>query len=470
MSRAPLAFATLLVALGAPLTAADLAEASRTMSGRLEESLAAYKEQSARIAEERIPLIREISALEDENITLRTQIQTAARLSAGDTKASEALKNRLDELKAQTDFSLRFLQEYLDSFESRIHVAEDQHYKDRLTALRLELEKAGADPVAAFEQHAAVVGIGLERAEKLVGGTSFKGRAIASDGVVKEGTVALVGPLAYFATEPGDADPAAGLLQFRSGTIEPSLVVPDRTHASGIARFVQSGAGALALDASQGSAIALQTANIRIVDHISRGGPVGYAILLLGAVALILSCVKLADLGRFKTIESRSLNAIIREAVARNEPAALAQVGKVGGPVGEMLELGVRNLHANSVLLEELMLSVILRRRPEVERFLPFLAITAAAAPLLGLLGTVVGMIRTFALITVFGTGDPRALSAGISEALVTTELGLMVAIPTLVLHGVFTRMIKSRFGDMERVAFEFVKTLALEESKKPKA
>jgi len=177
-----------------------------------------------------------------------------------------------------------------------------------------------------------------------------------------------------------------------------------------------------------------------------------------------VSIVKLFDIGRFQSVDSHILGGVIREARQKNEAGSLAKVTAISGPIGEMLELGVRNIRTNSVLLEEMMLSVILRRRPEVERFLSFLAITAAAAPLLGLLGTVVGMIRTFALITVFGT-DPRALSAGISEALVTTELGLMIAIPTLVLHGIFTRVIKSRFGAMERVAFEFVKTISLEES-----
>ena len=89
------------------------------------------------------------------------------------------------------------------------------------------------------------------------------------------------------------------------------------------------------------------------------------------------------------------------------------------------------------------------------------------AAPLLGLLGTVVGMIETFAHITVFGQGDPKALSSGISKALVTTELGLIVAIVTLLLHALFARVIKSRLGSMEQVAFDFVRYAAYEERKK---
>ena len=85
------------------------------------------------------------------------------------------------------------------------------------------------------------------------------------------------------------------------------------------------------------------------------------------------------------------------------------------------------------------------------------MALTAAAAPLLGLLGTVTGMIKTFNLITIFGTGDAKSLSSGISEALVTTELGLVVAIPSLILHGLLSRMAKQKVGDLEQVSVSFI-------------
>ncbi|BET68081.1 hypothetical protein ASA1KI_29990 [Opitutales bacterium ASA1] len=446
-------------------TAIHAQTALDTMSERVESSLQVYRDQSARIAEEKIPLIREINRLEDENVALRESIDRALVQTADNNRAFDALRNQLEELSTQTGFATRFLQEYLDGFESRIHVAEDQHYKDRITAIRLALEQPNLTLKERFEAHLDAVEIGLERAEQTIGGYSFQARAIGPGGVVAEGTINVLGPAAYFHGGAASS-PVSGLLAFHSGTLEPAVVAFEGPSADRVRAFSTGEDPTVPLDASLGSAVNVRAANIRIVDHIAQGGPVGYAILGLGAVALVLSLVKLMDLGRFRSIDSRTLGAIIQKARAGDEAAALATVKTVRGPVGDMLELGVRNIRASSVLLEELMLSVILRKRPEMERYLPFLAITAAAAPLLGLLGTVVGMIRTFALITVFGTGDPRALSSGISEALVTTELGLMVAIPTLVLHGVFTRMIRSRFGDMERLAFEFVKTISLEQSK----
>jgi biopolymer transport protein ExbB len=98
----------------------------------------------------------------------------------------------------------------------------------------------------------------------------------------------------------------------------------------------------------------------------------------------------------------------------------------------------------------------ILETRPKLNRLLPIIATTAAVAPLLGLLGTVTGMINTFNLITLFGTGDARVLSSGISEALVTTEFGLIVAIPSLIVHAILSRRIKTILGDMEKYALIF--------------
>jgi biopolymer transport protein ExbB len=95
----------------------------------------------------------------------------------------------------------------------------------------------------------------------------------------------------------------------------------------------------------------------------------------------------------------------------------------------------------------------MLRELPRLERFITPLKVLAAVAPLLGLLGTVTGMIKTFQVITVFGTGDPRLMAGGISEALVTTQLGLMVAIPVLVAAGLLARRAQRIAGDMEEKA-----------------
>lgn len=136
---------------------------------------------------------------------------------------------------------------------------------------------------------------------------------------------------------------------------------------------------------------------------------------------------------------------------ARSIAAAMPGAG------GELMVAGVEHADEKRGTLEEILYEKILSVRPKLERFLPFIALTAAAAPLLGLLGTVTGMIKTFNLITIFGTGDAKSLSSGISEALITTALGLIIAIPALIAHGMLARMARQKLGDMEQTAVGFI-------------
>ena len=95
--------------------------------------------------------------------------------------------------------------------------------------------------------------------------------------------------------------------------------------------------------------------------------------------------------------------------------------------------------------------------KPRLDRFLPFLGLTAAAAPLMGLLGTVLGIIKTFKAMALYGTGNAKNFYAGISEALITTAEGLIVAIPVLVIHGLLKSYVKGRFSQFEAVGIALV-------------
>jgi CBS domain-containing protein len=126
-----------------------------------------------------------------------------------------------------------------------------------------------------------------------------------------------------------------------------------------------------------------------------------------------------------------------------------------------MLTAGVEHIKEPPALIEEVMYENILTAKMKLQRFLPFVAISAAAAPLLGLLGTVTGIINTFKLITVFGSGDVKMLSGGISEALITTEFGLIVAIPSLLLHAFLSRKARGVIAQMEKTAIAFINQIS---------
>ena len=126
---------------------------------------------------------------------------------------------------------------------------------------------------------------------------------------------------------------------------------------------------------------------------------------------------------------------------------------KKGRPAYNVLKTGLCARAEERETLESVLQEAILKELPRLERFLPTLNIMGAIAPLLGLLGTVTGMISTFHVITLYGTGDPRMMSGGISEALVTTMLGLSVAIPIMLMHTFLSRRVDHIIGDMEEKA-----------------
>jgi biopolymer transport protein ExbB len=108
-------------------------------------------------------------------------------------------------------------------------------------------------------------------------------------------------------------------------------------------------------------------------------------------------------------------------------------------------------------LAEEVLYERLIPVREQLRRWLPFIAVTAAVAPLLGLLGTVSGLIKTFSVIAVEGTGEAQSISGGISEALITTLFGLSVAIPAFMAHALLSRRAKGIEQKSERLALVFL-------------
>ena len=133
-----------------------------------------------------------------------------------------------------------------------------------------------------------------------------------------------------------------------------------------------------------------------------------------------------------------------------------------GKPLARAISAGLEFKDRNREDMENALQEAILREIPPLEKFLSTLGMLAAIAPLLGLLGTVTGMINTFHVITFYGTSDPRMMSGGISEALVTTMLGLSVAIPIMLCHTILSRKVETMISTMEEKAVAFVNAVLL--------
>lgn len=177
----------------------------------------------------------------------------------------------------------------------------------------------------------------------------------------------------------------------------------------------------VAVDPSRGAILSLIVQTPELQERIEQGGLIGYFILGLGAVGVLLGLERLLVI----SLAARRDSSVLAGGAADGRHAIGALRRAAADP--DLL----RDAEAMSAKMDE----VITVATQYLNRGLPTLALFAAVSPLLGLLGTVTGMIETFQVITLFGAGDPRLMSGGISQALITTQLGLAVAIPLLLVH-----------------------------------
>lgn len=450
------ALTTLLIAGSFPLAAQNFNAADEQAKADLEQSLKDLNATRADIAKQKIPIVREVSQLEDEVRQESAELARLRRLRDNSDLGLNRLRDQVEAIEAQNDYAASLLDEFVRSFETRIDFSERQLYTEAAEEARLALEDADMSQAERFAKQIDVIGVALDRLEQLVGGYRFEGLALAPNGEILSGEFAAFGPTVFYAASETDL---AGLAVTKLNAAEAAIAIPGAEYTAGIRQFVETGEGNIPADITLGKALKIEEGSDTIGEHLAKGGIVGYVILSLGAVCLLIGAIKVIEITGFKTASPEQVQNVlanIQESSAKGSEAA----GEVSGAGGELLLAGVENADEKRGSLEEILYEKILACRPKLERFLPFMALTAAAAPLLGLLGTVTGMIKTFNLITIFGTGDAKSLSSGISEALVTTELGLCVAIPSLILHGLLSRMARQKIGDMEQTAVGFVNGL----------
>ncbi len=182
----------------------------------------------------------------------------------------------------------------------------------------------------------------------------------------------------------------------------------------------QSGSVAVGIDPTRGVILSMLIQAPDKLERIKQGGVIGYIILLMGAIGFIYAITRWINL----SIIGKKMNAQINTAAVSTD-----------NPLGRVFAAAEQDKSANTENLELILDEAITREIPTLEKGLSMIKLLAAVAPLLGLLGTVTGMIATFQSISLFGTGDPKLMASGISQALVTTMLGLCVAIPLLFLH-----------------------------------
>lgn len=198
---------------------------------------------------------------------------------------------------------------------------------------------------------------------------------------------------------------------------------PDGEYTNLAKDFADAKSGEIAdigIDPTRGVILSLLIQTPNLFERIDQGGAVGYVTIILGLFGLIYAIYRLIFLSKTDI----AVNAQVNDKTISEE-----------NPLGRIIAAAELNHAVDVDTLQLIIDEAITREVPVLEKGLSMIKLLAAVAPLLGLLGTVTGMISTFQSISLFGTGDPKLMASGISQALVTTMIGLCVAVPLLFLH-----------------------------------
>ncbi|GHE21909.1 MotA/TolQ/ExbB proton channel family protein [Halomonas urumqiensis] len=361
-----------------------------------------------------------LAALLEDRDTLQAALEQARQAHAEaqervtplleQRQAQEAWREELDERQAEQGGDLA---EVLETLAQHSGELRDDLAESWLTLGGSELPPRLDDIEVLRPEHLETLGDALLALTAETGRVvAFEAPVAAVDGQVAEREVVRVGDLGVF------ADGALLERGAEEGVLSTAARTPDKV--STLLRDFQAGENErLVLDPSGGQVIDALSRQPSLVERFHQGGAVGYVVVGLGIIGLLVALLQYAYLLRVSVAIRRQLR-------------DLDQLRK-DNPLGRVL-LRFQALADDSVpeALEARLDEAVLAELPRLERGQPLVKLLAAVAPLLGLLGTVTGMIVTFQAITVFGTGDPQLMAGGISQALVTTVLGLITAVPLL--------------------------------------
>jgi biopolymer transport protein ExbB len=216
-----------------------------------------------------------------------------------------------------------------------------------------------------------------------------------------------------------------GFLKYDSGTgtISELQRQPEQsryTNSAGDMVEATEGPVKFAVDVTRGGILSLLVESPTITERINQGGIVGYCIIALGIIGLLIAVWRWIGL----STASRKVSAQLKSDTANTD-----------NPLGRVLAAYESNRNADTETIELKLSEAALKEMPGLTKGLLFIKVVSVVAPLMGLLGTVTGMIQTFQVITLYGAGDPKMMAGGISQALMTTVLGLVVAIPMVLIH-----------------------------------
>ena len=435
--------------LFAVFTACSISLASESIDQDLNTELQKLADLRAAIAAEKPELAKETNRIASELSTKRQEVKLIEIDRSETQQKRETLGERITQLENEFIYIDNLLFDYRKQFETQLSPAIVEAKRDKL----LEADQSLGARLNLIEQ-------AIDQFDQNCGILEYQGEALDKNGAAIQGTFLQAGSILWFISN----DRKSGGLTFENRNLRPELV-PGTADLKELTALASGKPAAPHFDPTEGSAIALDKASDSWVGHIRKGGFWVYPILTLALIATISALGKWLQLAQIKELRPEIIRNVLDALKEEDRLRAETALENVRHPSKALLQRGIELSNRSSGDIEEGMYEKFLEAEPALQRGLSFIAITSATAPLLGLLGTVTGMIYTFRLINVFGTGDAKSLASGISEALVTTEMGLVVAIPALIMHALLSRRVQGIRTSMELASLAFVNALEKKEA-----
>jgi biopolymer transport protein ExbB len=424
------------------LAAEEKADAEREASRNREEIATSRASLETAIAAQQAAveaLTAEVASLEEEDVRLLTEEETlAARLA----EATAVVGELIGVIRVNAKDILRLS-------ESALGTAVMPFDSTPLQAIADQARFPGMDEVS------TMIAALQQQIDAAAAVRMLRGPIVDRSGTTSEADILLLGNFT-----------AAYRLDDEVGFLNPSPAgdklfalaqLPTAAQQDQLRRYMEGRDEAVPMDITRGGALSQLIHRLTLQQQVEKGGPLIWPILTILVAGLLITAERLAFLLRSRLDGNALINRIETIAAEGWQQGRDFTQSLPHKPLARVVAAGLSGRKLDRSDLESALQEAILREIPPLERFLSTLAMLAAIAPLLGLLGTVTGMIATFQVITLYGTGDPRMMSGGISEALVTTMLGLSVAIPLMLIHTLLNRAVDTRIGEMEEKAVALI-------------
>jgi biopolymer transport protein ExbB len=444
------------VIAAAPAAAQDVREAVRKAEADRVAAEARAREVEAKILSDRDALMQQILELESRQKHLDGDIKALqARRSAAQER-----HDRLQEKWSTQEVEFREISGNVRMAAKDIDALLQQSpvtalMPERLDAIAPLLREGyfpGIDDISAMS---AVLFDEMTRSSQV---NLKKGKYVARDGTFHDGDILTLGRFTAMYRDGGEV----GFLSYTPGDTpeDRKLVALSVLPAGRMARDMKgyfAGRGAMVpVDIAGGESLSQLTHHLSLAEEFKLGGNIMWPILIVGVSVVLFTLYKMVYLKRVHGDTDKIMGEVTNLAAVGDWDAVDRVMGthkNHNWPVVNVLRDGIKARREDRETQENVLQESILREIPRLEKGLSVMAALGAISPLLGLLGTVTGMIRTFNVITVYGTGDPKLMSGGISEALIATKWGLCIAVPTMLLHVFLSRRAQAVIGDMEEKA-----------------